>query len=152
MRVWTWVKYTLAAIAGAIIAITATIWVLSISATGACSKSNVKSEIAVVDGDTVKTSWTGRIRLRKCDAPEMKQPRGPEARARLLDLIEKATNVRVTCDAPPHCDNFGRLVADLMIDKVDACDVLIAEGLASPYGPEHPKGTRLPRNRVCTRP
>lgn len=97
----------------------------------------------VVDGDTVDVIINGRgdtVRLIGIDTPETKKPDtpiecfGPEASARLSELLPPGTPVRLERDIDSR-DQFGRLLAyvhrepdDLFVNAV-----LIDEGLAHPY-------------------
>ena len=97
----------------------------------------------VVDGDTIDVSIDGRgdtVRLIGIDTPETKKPDtpvecfGPEASARLAELLPPGTPVRLERDIDSR-DKFGRLLAyvhrepdDLFVNAV-----LIDEGLARPY-------------------
>lgn len=63
----------------------------------------------VIDGDTfIASDSTGEIRVRLwgVDAPEMSQPFGPEARARLASLL--SDGFRIT---PVAIDQYDRVVA-----------------------------------------
>ncbi|MEY3618863.1 MAG: hypothetical protein RL726_1561 [Actinomycetota bacterium] len=97
----------------------------------------------VVDGDTIHVSIDGRsetVRLIGIDTPETKKPDtpvecfGPEASARLAELLPPGTPVRLERDIDSR-DKYRRLLAyvhrepdDLFINAV-----LIDEGLARPY-------------------
>lgn len=97
----------------------------------------------VVDGDTIHVSIDGRsetVRLIGIDTPETKKPDtpvecfGPEASARLAELLPPGTPVRLERDIDSR-DKYRRLLAyvhrepdDLFVNAV-----LIDEGLARPY-------------------
>lgn len=97
----------------------------------------------VVDGDTIDVSIDGRsetVRLIGIDTPETKKPDtpvecfGPEASARLAELLPPGTPVRLERDIDSR-DKYRRLLAyvhrepdDLFVNAV-----LIDEGLARPY-------------------
>jgi micrococcal nuclease len=97
----------------------------------------------VVDGDTIQVDIDGRsetVRLIGIDTPETKKPNtpvecfGPEASARLAELLPPGTPVRLERDIDSR-DKYRRLLAyvhrepdDLFVNAV-----LIDEGLARPY-------------------
>ena len=64
-----------------------------------------------VDGDTLSCG-TERVRLRAIHAPEIREPGGPEARARLARLIAGADVELVRHGT----DRFGRTRADVYVD------------------------------------
>lgn len=68
----------------------------------------------VVDGDTIVIARE-RIRLQNFNAPEMNEPGGPEAKARMQALTQGKT---VHCDGKAR-DRYGRLVARCDVDGVD---------------------------------
>lgn len=97
----------------------------------------------VVDGDTIDVTIDGRrdtVRLIGIDTPETKKPDtpvecyGPEASARLTELLPPGTPVRLERDIDSR-DKYRRLLAyvhrepdDLFVNAV-----LIDEGLARPF-------------------
>ena len=97
----------------------------------------------VVDGDTIQVDIDGRsetVRLIGIDTPETKKPDtpvecyGPEASARLAELLPPGTPVRLERDIDSR-DKYRRLLAyvhrepdDLFVNAA-----LIDEGLARPY-------------------
>lgn len=98
--------------------------------------------ISVYDGDTLRAWVDGEntpIRLLGYDAPEYghrarcieESELAQEAQIRLVELIEGA---RVAELCPTKRDKYRRLLAVLLIDGRDVADVLVAEGLARPYG------------------
>ncbi len=93
----------------------------------------------VIDGDTLRINGT-RLRLRAIDAPETHRPGcaaeaalGALATGRLRQLVgeARAIEIRESGDRDRH----GRPLVDLLLDGVDAGDVLITEGLAVAYRP-----------------
>jgi micrococcal nuclease len=97
----------------------------------------------VVDGDTIDVTIDGRgdtVRLIGIDTPETKKPDtpvecyGPEASARLAELLPPGTPVRLERDIDSR-DKFGRLLAYVQREPDDLFvnAVLIDEGLARPY-------------------
>lgn len=114
----------------------------------------------VVDGDTVEARiavWLGqeivaRVRLRGIDAPEIRGACGAErdlalaARERLRALAEGRDAVLTEVGGDKY---FGRVVAALSVDGVDAGGRLLAEGFARPYAGGRRTGwcalTRPPR-------
>jgi len=98
----------------------------------------------VIDGDTVDVEFvvdgrsvTDRVRLIGIDTPETKKPNtpvecfGPEASARIEQLVPEGTEVRVVLDREER-DDYGRVLAyvyrsadDLFVNRQ-----LLAEGMA----------------------
>lgn len=92
--------------------------------------------IRVIDGDTFVadvllpldvTLRQQRIRLYGVDAPELREERGPEARDRLEHWLRLQPNVLVELHGR---DNFGRVLARVMVGGKDVGDILRQEGLA----------------------
>lgn len=99
--------------------------------------------IYVTDGDTVRLASGERVRLAGIDTPEL-PPRAAcdaevklalAAKARLLELVRSADQVALRRPAGEtrDADRYGRLLRDLLVDGVDAGDILTAEGLAQPW-------------------
>jgi len=97
----------------------------------------------VVDGDTIEVNIAGRgetVRLIGIDTPETKKPDtpvecfGPEASARLAELLPVGTPVRLERDIDSR-DRYRRLLAYVYREPDDLFvnAVLIDEGLARPY-------------------
>ncbi|NLD67460.1 MAG: thermonuclease family protein [Limnobacter sp.] len=86
--------------------------------------------IAVSDGDSFVVRGADgarlRVRLAGIDAPEKSQPYSAVARRRLDALIGK----REVVLAPIKIDPFGRLVAHVDVDGVDAALAMLEAGLA----------------------
>lgn len=68
----------------------------------------------VVDGDTIVIARE-RIRIQNFNAPEMNQPGGPQAKARMEALTRGKV---VHCDGKAR-DRYARLVARCEVDGVD---------------------------------
>ena len=68
----------------------------------------------VVDGDTLVIDHQ-RIRIQNFNAPEMNEPGGPEARAKMQALTSGHI---VHCD-PKARDKYARIVARCSVDGVD---------------------------------
>ena len=96
----------------------------------------------VIDGDTVAMSCAGsgpfRARLVGYDTPEAFEPAcaaeaqaARAAKTRLSTLVASAQTVDAQVSGT---DRYGRRLVRLAIDGRDVGDVLIAEGLAVPYG------------------
>ncbi len=92
----------------------------------------------VVDGDTL---WIARrkVRIAGIDAPETHEPKCPREAAlgkaaalRLQKLLNSGT-VRAT-PAGRDEDPNGRLLRDVAVDGRDVGRILVAAGLARPYG------------------
>ena len=77
--------------------------------------------VRVIDGDTFTIMYDGEetsVRFANFDAPEPREPGGPEASERLRKLIEgKVVTLEFTCKKKR--DNFGRLLATVFVDGVD---------------------------------
>lgn len=93
----------------------------------------------VVDGDTI---WFDgeKVRLLGIDTPETNPPRcayegelGAAATRRLRELLDGGTITLRRGDAPDR-DRYGRLLRHVDVDGRDVGSILIAEGLARPYG------------------
>lgn len=85
---------------------------------------------SVVDGDTVHASLRDganlTIRLDGIDTPERGEPFSTQAtRATRVMLLSKQVQLQVT-----DVDNYGRLVARVVVDGVDASVQLVHDGLA----------------------
>jgi endonuclease YncB( thermonuclease family) len=83
--------------------------------------------IHTIDGDTLRMG-PERIRLRGIDTPELTEPRGPEARQRLEQLLKEGP-IRIV---PHGQDVYGRTVADVFVNGKNVAEVLRSEGLAKP--------------------
>jgi len=68
----------------------------------------------VVDGDTIVIDKQ-RIRIQNFNAPEMNEPGGPEAKAKMQQLTAGKS---VHCDEKAH-DRYGRIVARCSVGGVD---------------------------------
>ncbi|MEK7762930.1 MAG: thermonuclease family protein [Nitrospirota bacterium] len=84
--------------------------------------------IHTIDGDTLRMG-SERIRLRGIDTPELTEPRGPEARQRLEQLLKEGP-IRIV---PHGQDVYGRTVADVFVDGRNVAEVLKQEGFAKPH-------------------
>lgn len=99
--------------------------------------------IYVVDGDTLDFAELGkqtiRVRLADVDAPERKQPFGPEARDSLRNI----------CDAAPaqvsatKIDRYGRTIGHVTCRNVDASRYQVSAGMAWVYVQYAPKQSPL---------
>lgn len=79
----------------------------------------------VIDGDTLsRGEW--RIRIYGMDAPESDQPGGPEATARMKDLVEGKT-LHIL---PKDVDVYGRLVARVRCNGYDLAEEMVKSGYA----------------------
>ena len=94
--------------------------------------------LTVIDGDTIKVKYNGKIetiRYLLIDTPEVRhqtlgnQPLGDEASARNKQLLEDAT-VSLEFDVGDRYDDFGRLLAYVYADGESVQQALLQEGLA----------------------
>lgn len=106
-------------------------------------------KLEVIDGDTVEFDWNGYyilVRLTGINAPETypgedekdPQPFSIEAKERLCQLVAKSKELRIDLHQN-HLDTTGnRLLGHLFVQVdgkfVNASHILLAEGLAIPYG------------------
>lgn len=81
--------------------------------------------IYTIDGDTLRMG-SERIRLRGIDTPELSEPRGPEARQRLEQLLNEGP-IRIV---PHGQDVYGRTVADVIVNGKNVAEALKQEGFA----------------------
>lgn len=88
--------------------------------------------VAVTDGDTLGVRCAQRtlkVRIAEIDAPERRQPFGTRARQHLSDVCfgrEALVEVRET-------DRYGRAVAQVSCDRVDAAQAMVRDGFAWRY-------------------
>jgi endonuclease YncB( thermonuclease family) len=85
--------------------------------------------VHVTDGDTVVVTTGGRavtVRLAEIDAPEDGQPGGDEARAALSRMVAGRS---VSVDER-DVDRYGRVVARLAVDGLDAGEEMLRQGHA----------------------
>lgn len=94
------------------------------------------NRLTVVDGDTVRLDGE-TIRLIGFDTPETfeaacesERVRGEAATARLRDLLDAASEARLSFRANP--DRYQRRLAQLMLDGEDLAVTVVDEGLARP--------------------
>ncbi len=98
--------------------------------------------VSVVDGDTVDMTCAGmgafRARLLGYDTPESFEPgctaEARAARAATARLRALVSSARAVDPRFGGVDRFGRQLVRLSLDGRDVGSVLIAEGLAVPYG------------------
>lgn len=94
----------------------------------------------VVDGDTVHVidsdNNTLKLRLLLIDTPETVHPNkpvemfGPEASARMTELMSSAEELHIEYDEGAQTDHYGRHLVYLYADGVSVHEVLLEEGLA----------------------
>lgn len=85
--------------------------------------------VHVTDGDTVLVSKGGRtvtVRLAEIDAPEDGQPGGDEAREALSRMVAG----RLVSVDERDVDRYGRVVAHLAVDGLDAGEEMLRQGYA----------------------
>lgn len=108
--------------------------------------------VSVADGDTITitdaTNARHKIRLDAIDAPEKTQPYGPEAAARLEELLSQLGGivmVRVT-----DTDKYGRTVGRVFA-AIDINELMVREGLAFRYAKYDIGGGYKKCRRFCAR-
>lgn len=94
----------------------------------------------VVDGDTVHVIDSDnnmlKLRLLLIDTPETVHPKkpveafGPEASARMTELMNNAEDLHIEYDEGEQTDHYGRHLVYLYADGVSVHEVLLEEGLA----------------------
>ena len=112
-------------------------WILPLALLLASSAA-AEQVVRVKDGDSLVVASAGRevdVRLAGIDAPELRQPRGSEARAALESMVggREVTLQLVGGDA------YRRVVAHVLVDGVDVNAELVRRGLAwvpRRYSPE----------------
>ena len=92
----------------------------------------------VVDGDTFYLNGE-KVRVAGIDAPETHPPRcleesrlGKAATDRLRELLSSGAVTLTSIDR--DADAYGRKLRNVQVNGSDVGEVLIAEGLARPYG------------------
>jgi endonuclease YncB( thermonuclease family) len=83
------------------------------------------TSVYVIDGDTIAHGEL-RVRLWGIDAPETGQRQG-DASTRHLRAMLKGATIRVI---PQDIDQYGRLVAQLMVDGQDISGRMVTDGYA----------------------
>ncbi|MDM2765753.1 thermonuclease family protein [Citrobacter sp. Cpo150] len=106
------------------------VWVLGVS----CSvNADVTGKVVrILDGDTIEVlsgQQATRIRLNGIDAPEKAQAYGQRSRQALSALIAGKT---VTAVGETR-DMYGRLLATIMLERMDVNAVQVATGMAWVY-------------------
>ena len=89
------------------------------------SRNVAPGRVKTVDGDTFRNGGE-RVRVRGLNAPEMWQPGGVQARAR-LDQLLRSGNVTMS---PRGVDKYGRTVADVQVNGQNVTEIMRLEGLA----------------------
>jgi endonuclease YncB( thermonuclease family) len=89
--------------------------------------------VGVIDGDTIRVLTTGqellKVRVAFIDCPEARQPFGTRAKQAMSRLVfGKDVELR-----PHTIDRYGRLVAMVYVDGIDAGFELLTAGLAWPF-------------------
>lgn len=92
--------------------------------------------VRVIDGDTLEVTVGGtqeRVRLAQVDAPEsttQTECYGPQATARLQELLPVGAEVVLRRPGPPFRDDYDRLLAEVLVDGTSVNEILIHEGYA----------------------
>ena len=89
--------------------------------------------VGVADGDTLTVLCKGnekmKIRLSEIDAPEKRQPFGSRSKLSLSSMcLQKKAKIK-----PQTKDRYGRIVARVICDGVDANEEQIKRGMAWVY-------------------
>jgi endonuclease YncB( thermonuclease family) len=82
-----------------------------------------QEKIRVVDGDTIRIGRE-RVRIIGFDAPEMSQPRGPAAKARLDQLLRGGTVTMMRHGK----DKYGRTLALVYVNGKNVAEIMRDEG------------------------
>jgi len=93
--------------------------------------------LRIVDGDTFKVLYDGEatsVRFIGIDAPEKREPGGPEATKALAAMLDGQT-VRLDFAAPRKRDSFGRLLCKVYLGRLDVGREMIRQGHAVKYIP-----------------
>jgi endonuclease YncB( thermonuclease family) len=104
--------------------------------------SRVAQQNCVIDGDTIRYGGM-KIRLEDIDAPEIhdfkcasERGLGERAKLRLLDLINSGP-FEVVRMGDRDTDTYGRKLRTIRRDSRSLGDILVTEGLASPWEGHH---------------
>jgi len=92
----------------------------------------------IVDGDTVvmeldlgfHLSYSTHARLAGIDAPEMKTPQGPAAKAHLTELVLNRPGLLVRTVLKHEFEKYGRVLATLFAGPVNINAKMIEDGFA----------------------
>ena len=89
--------------------------------------------VAVTDGDTLKALTPDKrqiiVRLAEIDAPEAGQPYGRKSKRELSDLVFQRSVLVV----PSNIDRYGRVVAQVRLDRRDVATEMVRRGAAWVY-------------------
>jgi micrococcal nuclease len=96
--------------------------------------------IKIVDGDTIDVRIDlgfhvfkiERVRLAGINAPEMKMPGGPVAKAYLAALLPLGSSVLVQTQKNIY-DRYGRYIAEVMVDSINVSQKMLESGNAVVY-------------------
>ena len=97
----------------------------------ACSS---MTAVGITDGDTLtvlqkRDKIPIKVRISAIDAPEKKQPFGEQAKQELSDLCFKKSVKLIYVDT----DRYGRTVADVYCDGINAGEAMVTRGYAWAY-------------------
>ncbi|MDR0564102.1 MAG: thermonuclease family protein, partial [Azoarcus sp.] len=98
--------------------------------------------VSVTDGDTLKARCSGkilRVRLAEIDAPEMDQPFGPQSKQSLSEICAMRQAELLVARKK---DQYGRLIARVSCDGVDANAEQVRRGMAWWYR-QHSRSAEL---------
>lgn len=96
--------------------------------------------VRVVDGDTVDVradlgfhiTQEMRLRLAGINAPEMRDPRGKDAKAALAARLPAGTEILIRTERDRR-EKYGRYLAVILLDNEDINAWMVASGFATPY-------------------
>ena len=108
------------------------VWLALLLATGAAADTRTCRVVAIADGDSLTCMLGGartEVRLDEIDAPEREQPYGSESKQSLTSLC---MNRQVTLDRH-GVDDYGRVLARVTCNGVDANEAQVRKGMAWVY-------------------
>lgn len=112
---------------------------------GACKADTYRA----VDGDSLLRNGTERLRIQGIDAPELSQPGGLEAKARLEEFADSG----ITCYGN-EIDRYQRRLVKCTSEGVDVGGAMVYEGLAWSYYdyPKHQINAQAAKRGLWSQP
>ena len=116
------------------------VFIILVTATlGGCGGPEVREITArtfpvarVIDGDPFVVEYDGEltsVQIWGINAPELRDPGGPEAQKALAELVAGRT-VMISFPGYRKRDNFGRLLCGVHVEGIDVGAVMVQEGFA----------------------